>query len=72
MAVKTLLVAKNLSTLRHRAGLYQLDVARHVGVTQQQVSYWERGMALRRIEHLQRLADLFGVAPERVIGRRAR
>ena len=71
-SMAVILVAKHLAQFRHDEGLRQLDVARHVGVSKSMVGYWENGMAVCRVAHLQRLADLFGVTPERILGRRSR
>ena len=70
MPVTTLPVAKHLASLRARARLRQVDVARHVGVSKSMIGYWENGMAVRRVAYLERLADLFGVTPARLLGRR--
>ena len=72
MPAHFLVVAKNLAWLRDDADVYQRDVARSVGVSPQLVSFWEHGYGIRRVEHLTRLADYFGVTPEQILSRRAK
>src|SRR5579859_2661855 len=42
-------------------GLSQAQLARSVGVADTQVSRWRRGQVVPSLQHLQRLADTFGI-----------
>lgn len=58
----------NLKAARKAAGMTQTEVARVVGITQNGYSYWENGKA--KIDHasLTKLASLFGVSVDYLLG----
>ncbi|SDG72213.1 Transcriptional regulator, contains XRE-family HTH domain [Thermoanaerobacter thermohydrosulfuricus] len=53
-------IGKKLQELRKQRGLTQEQVARHLGITQNQLSYYETGAREIDIGTLQRLARLYG------------
>jgi transcriptional regulator with XRE-family HTH domain len=55
---------------RLRRGVFQKDVAYHLGVTQAMVSYWERGECEPPLGMLIRIADHFGVTLDELVGRK--
>ena len=63
-------VAKHLRKLRTQEDLTQSDVARPLGVTPQLVSLWEHGYEIKRMSLLVGLAEILGVTPEQILGRR--
>ena len=58
-----------LKLMRSRMGLTQEDVAEKVGVSRQAVAKWEKGETLPDIESCIKLADLFGVSLDYLVGR---
>lgn len=62
--------AKNLRTLRKERKLSQQKLASQVGVTQQCVSEWEKGKIEPTMSPLWRLADVFDISIDELIGRK--
>ncbi len=54
---------RNLRQLREARGWSQLDLALRLGVSQNAVSNWERGVAVPSEANWRRLALLFAVTP---------
>ena len=53
-------VGRYLSAARKNAGMSQGDVSATLDVSQQLVSAWEQGAVVPSLQHLIRLADLYG------------
>ena len=51
----------NLKRYRKMAGLTQEEVAQRLGVSPQTVARWEQGARIPSVEHLEELADLYGI-----------
>jgi transcriptional regulator with XRE-family HTH domain len=62
--------AKNLRMLRKERKLSQQKLASQVGVTQQCVSEWEKGKIEPTMSPLWRLADVFDISIDELIGRK--
>lgn len=58
-----------LALARERSGQAQGDVAVALGVSRPTLSAWERGLAEPLALDLQRLADLYGVTLDQLVGR---
>lgn len=56
-----LIIAKNISELRKKQGLTQLELAEKLNYSDKAVSKWERGESIPDVAVLKELADLFGV-----------
>lgn len=54
-------VANNLLLLRQRHGLSQENIADYLGVARPIISYYETGERNISLEHLEKLADFFGI-----------
>ncbi|MEA5260655.1 helix-turn-helix transcriptional regulator [Arcicella aquatica] len=54
-------VANNLLALRQRHGLSQENIANYLGIARPMVSYYETGERNIPLEHLEKLADFFGI-----------
>ena len=61
--------AQNLKELRKENKLSQGDVAKKTDVTQQCVSEWEKGSMEPTLSNLWRLADLFDISIDALVGR---
>ena len=61
--------AQNLKELRKENKLSQGDVAKKSDVTQQCVSEWEKGSMEPTLSNLWRLADLFDISIDALVGR---
>lgn len=61
---------QNLYTLRKAAGLTQGDLAKQLGLDRSSYAYYETGVSLPNFENLKRLADIFGVTTDYLLGRR--
>lgn len=57
----TLSVAGNLLALRQRHGLSQESLASYLGVARPTISYYETGERNVPLEHLEKLANFFGI-----------
>lgn len=64
-------LSENIRQLRVAHGMNQVQFAHRIGVTKQCVSNWENGNVLPSIEMLVRLAELFCVSTDRLLGREA-
>lgn len=64
-------LSENIRRLRVALGMNQVQFASRIGVTKQCVSNWENGNVLPSIEMLARLADIFCVSTDRLLGREA-
>lgn len=58
----------NLKTARKSAGLTQAEVASRIGITQNGYSYWENNKSKIDHESLAKLATLFGVTTDYLLG----
>lgn len=59
----------NLKDLRKGKGLTQTEVARYIGISQNNYSYWENGKVKIDNESIQKLADYFEVSVDYLLGR---
>ena len=57
-----------LIQLREAYGLTQRELANRLGMTEEEVSQWERGAAAPSAVHCRRLAELYGVPEEVLLG----
>lgn len=60
---------EHLIELRKQENLSQRDLAKAIGTTQAAVSLWERGERTPDIDTLLKLADLFKVTADYLLGR---
>lgn len=54
-------VGQNIRQFRERLGFTQASVADYLGIAREQISYYETATRPVSTDHLQKLADLFGV-----------
>ena len=66
------MLSERIRQLRQDRGLSQVDLARHLNVTKQSVSNWENDNIQPSIEMLQRIADIFSVSTDYLLGRENR
>ena len=64
-----ILFAANVRALHEEANLTQKELADRMETTQRKVSYWESGKIEPDLASLWRLADLFCVSVDELIGR---
>ena len=60
---------ENIRKLRNACGMSQVEFANLVGVTKQCVSNWENDNVLPSIEMLIKIADIFKVTTDYLLGR---
>ena len=65
------LLNEKIKNLRTAHGYSQVEFARLVGVTKQCVSNWENDNVVPSVEMLVKIADVFGVTTDYVLGRSA-
>ena len=58
-----------LKEVRKSKGLTQQDVAKYVGISQNNYSYWENGKVKIDNDSIKKLADLFNVSVDYLLGR---
>ena len=63
-----LIIAKNLSDLRKKNKLTQLEVAEKLNYSDKAVSKWEKGESLPGVEVLYKLSKLYGVSLDFIVG----
>lgn len=63
------MLRKRISELRIACGYTQVTLAKKLGVSKQAVSNWENDNIQPSIEMLVRLADVFGVTTDYLLGR---
>ena len=54
-------VGQNIRQFRERLGFTQASVADFLGISREQISYYETSARAVSTDHLQKLADLFGI-----------
>ena len=62
---------ENIKRMRIARGMNQVEFARLVGVTKQCVSNWENDNVIPSIEMLVKIADVFNVKTDLLLGREA-
>lgn len=60
---------RRLRDLREDHDMKQVDVARYLGIAQTVYSRYERGFQTIPVEHLLKLADLYNVTTDYILGR---
>lgn len=65
------IVAKNLSELRKKNRLTQLELAEKLNYSDKAVSKWEKGESLPGVEVLYKLSKLYGVSMDYIVGEEA-
>ena len=60
---------ENIKKMRISRGMNQVEFARRVGVTKQCVSNWENDNVVPSIEMLVKIADVFNVRTDALLGR---
>lgn len=60
------MISDNLKRLRIERGLTQQQVGEQLGTSKQAYSYWESGQHTPRFETIKKLANIFGVTPEKI------
>ena len=63
---------ENIKKLRVARGMNQVKLAQALGVTKQCVSNWENGNVLPSIDMLVKIAEVFGVTTDHLLGREER
>ncbi len=54
---------------RELAGLNQVELAHRIGISQQNISRWERDEVLPNIDFCVKLADFYNITVDELIGR---
>ena len=66
------MLSERIRQLRQDRGISQVDLAKRLNVTKQSVSNWENDNIQPSIEMLQRIADIFSVSTDYLLGRENR
>ena len=56
-----------ISSLRKEKGMTQLELARHMGVTDKAVSKWERNLSFPDVASLPKLAEVLGTSVDELL-----
>ena len=62
------MLSKRIRTLRQAQNMSQVDLAKIVGVTKQSISNWENDNIQPSIEMLKKLASVFSVSTDYLLG----
>lgn len=60
-------IGRQISSLRKKKGMTQMELADALGISYQAVSNWERGNTMPDISKLPELAEIFGVSIEEIL-----
>lgn len=63
-------IGKSIKTLRQEALLSQEQLAKLIGTTHASISYWENGVNIPNILDCWKLADVFNVSIDYLVGRK--
>ena len=58
----------NLKTIREQNKISQLELAKRIGTSHQNISRWERNLVLPSIDFCVKLADFYGISVDELIG----
>lgn len=62
-------ISENIRYYRERAGMYQSDLGKYLGVSAQAVSKWELGKAEPDSTSIIKMCALFGISSDELLGR---
>jgi transcriptional regulator with XRE-family HTH domain len=62
-------ISENIRYYRERAGMYQSDLGKYLGVSAQAVSKWELGKAEPDSTSIIKMCVLFGISSDELLGR---
>jgi len=62
-------LSKRIKELRMEKGLSQPQLARAIGCSKGQISFWENGLNEPKASYVVKLADVFGVSTDYLLGR---
>lgn len=68
MIIDDRIIADRIKRLRMSYGLTQADVARSLEITRSSVNAWEQGIASPSVAYLIKLASLFKVSTDYILG----
>lgn len=63
------MIAERIRALREQAGMTQSDLARRLSITRSSVNAWEMGISAPSTQYLIRLAEIFQVSTDYLLGR---
>lgn len=66
------MLSEQIRRLRSARGLSQVELAHRLGVSKQSISNWENNNIQPSVELLERLADVFCVSTDELLGRSRR
>ena len=62
-------LSENLKLLRRQTGIGQAKLAEMIGISPKTVSHWETGYTEPSVDELIKLADVFDVSIDELVGR---
>ena len=61
-------ISTRLTELRKEHSLSQAKLAKHIGVTQKAIDFWEKGINEPKASYIIKLADYFKVTTDYILG----
>uniref|UniRef100_UPI004057835B helix-turn-helix domain-containing protein n=1 Tax=Agathobacter sp. TaxID=2021311 RepID=UPI004057835B len=61
-------LGKRIAFFRKKYNMTQLDLANEIGITDKAVSKWERDLSMPDISVIKKMAEIFGISVEELIG----
>lgn len=58
------LIGKNLKIWREKLGYSQEKIAEYLGISRENISYYENGEREIPIKHIEKITNLFGIEPD--------
>lgn len=62
-------IGKIIKELRNEKNFSQAELAKAIGVSQKAIDYWERSVNEPKASYIVRLADLFDISTDYLLGR---
>jgi len=62
-------IGKSIKEKRVEQGLSQQSLAKLIGVTHASISYWENGVNIPNVLDLWKIADVFNISIDELVGR---
>lgn len=65
------MIAERIRALREQANMTQSELSKKLGITRSSVNAWEMGISVPSTQYLLRLAEIFSVSTDYLLGRPA-
>lgn len=64
------MIGKAIKQAREEAKITQPELAKKIGVSHASISFWENGVNIPSVDYCWKLADIFGISIDELVGRK--